>query len=121
MNMNDSDSLASALRANPMFSEALFDALPDVVFFVKDARSRYAAVNQTLVQRCGCKLKENLIGRTAAEVFGAPYGDTWLAQDEAVLASGNDIFDRLELHLYPDRDPGWCLTRKMALRDPDGK
>src|SRR4051812_27620416 len=104
MNIDPSDPLAQALSANPMFSEALFDALPDVVFFVKDAQSRYVAVNQTLAQRCGHQLKEKLIGRTTVEVFGASYGDTWLAQDEAVLTSGIDIFDRLELHLYPDRD-----------------
>ena len=33
----------------------LFDAIPGVVFFVKDAQARYALVNQTLVQRCGFK------------------------------------------------------------------
>lgn len=30
------------------FAEPLFDALPDVVFFVKDAQGRYLEVNQTL-------------------------------------------------------------------------
>ncbi|MGV7209547.1 helix-turn-helix domain-containing protein [Oxalobacteraceae bacterium A2-2] len=112
---------ALAVRlADPFFSEALFDALPDVVFFVKDIEGRYAVVNQTLAQRCGLKHKSLLLGRTAAEVFAAPFGQSYLAQDLAVLA-GQEIEEQLELHLYPNRDPGWCLTRKTALRDREGR
>ena len=33
--------------------EPVFDAMPDIVFFVKDAQARYALVNRTLVSRCG--------------------------------------------------------------------
>lgn len=105
--------------ADAFFAEPLFDALPDVVFFVKDAQARYVVVNQTLVQRCGVKNKAALIGRTPAEVFAQPFGQGYLAQDMAVLA-GAAIEDQLELHLYPNRDPGWCLTRKTALRDSGG-
>ncbi len=36
-----------------------------------------------------------------------------------VLQHGHEVKDQLELHLYPDRDPGWCLTNKIALRDKD--
>lgn len=107
--------------ADPFFAEALFDALPDVVFFVKDVQGRYVVVNQTLVQRCGQRHKAALIGRTPAEVFAHPFGHTYMAQDQAVLGGGSDIEDQLELHLYPSRDPGWCLTRKTALRDAAGR
>ncbi|MTW04579.1 helix-turn-helix domain-containing protein [Duganella ginsengisoli] len=103
------------------FSEHLFDALPDVVFFVKDAHGRYVVVNHTLVKRCGVKTKEALLGKTSAEVFAHPYGHNYLAQDLAVLAGKGDLDDQLELHLYPNRDPGWCLTRKMPLRDAGGQ
>jgi AraC-like DNA-binding protein len=106
--------------ADLFFSEALFDALPDVVFFVKDREGRYVVVNQTLVQRCGQRQKSALLGRTPAEVFAQPFGASYLAQDLAVLAGGEEIEDQLELHLYPNRDPGWCLTRKLALRDRAG-
>jgi hypothetical protein len=107
--------------ADPFFAEGLFDALPDVVFFVKDGEGRYVVVNQTLVQRCGQRHKSALIGRTPAEVFAHPFGQTYHAQDLLVLAGDNDIEDQLELHLYPNRDPGWCLTRKTALRDAQGR
>ena len=114
-------SALGAIMADPFFAETLFDALPDVVFFVKDSQGRYVVVNQTLVQRCGLRQKSALLGRTPAEVYAHPYGQSYLAQDMAVLAGGGDIEDQLELHLYPNRDPGWCLTRKTALRDAHGR
>jgi AraC-like DNA-binding protein len=123
-NPHQDDSARRALGAgiaDPFFAEALFDALPDVVFFVKDVQGRYVVVNQTLVQRCGQRHKAALLGRTSAEVFARPFGQTYLAQDMAVLAGGASIEDQLELHLYPNRDPGWCLTRKTALRDAAGR
>jgi AraC-like DNA-binding protein len=102
---------------NAFFAEPLFDALPDVVFFVKDAQGRYVVVNQTLVRRCGLKQKSALLGRTAAQVFPGAFGSRYQEQDRQVLADGSEIRDQLELHLYPNRDPGWCLTHKTALRD----
>ncbi|WP_374581696.1 helix-turn-helix domain-containing protein [Pseudoduganella sp.] len=102
------------------FAEPLFDTLPDVVFFLKDRQGRYVVVNQTLARRCGMKDKAGLLGKTANEVFAAPLGQRFQAQDQAVLDDGMLIEDQLELHLYPNRDPGWCLTQKRPLRDAHG-
>lgn len=101
------------------FAEALFDALPDVVFFVKDMQSRYVVVNQTLVERCGLRHKQALLGHTATEVFPASLAVSYEEQDQLVLSGEAEIHDQLELHLYPDRDPGWCLTHKIAVRNAD--
>jgi AraC-like DNA-binding protein len=98
----------------------LFDAIPGVVFFVKDAQARYALVNRTLVQRCGCKEKSQLVGLTAEEVFPARFGPLYTAQDRRVLADGRQLSDQLELHLYYGNQPIWCLTHKIALRNRDG-
>ncbi len=40
----------------------LLDAMPGVVFFVKDAQARYVLVNQTLATRCGYRDKSELLG-----------------------------------------------------------
>jgi AraC-like DNA-binding protein len=107
--------------ADVFFTEPLFDSLPDVVFFVKDMEGRYIVVNQTLAKRCGVKDKAALLGRTALEVFAPPFGSRFLAQDRAVLEGGGEIEDQLELHLYPNRAPGWCLTQKRALKNKAGR
>jgi len=107
--------------ADVFFTEPLFDALPDVVFFVKDLEGRYVVVNQTLARRCGVKDKAALLGRTALEAFAQPFGSRFLAQDRTVLDGLAEIEDQLELHLYPNRDPGWCLTQKRPLRNKAGR
>ena len=95
--------------------ERIFDLLPDVVFFVKDRAARYLRVNQTLLDRCRIADRRGIVGRTAAEVFPPPLGARYTAQDLLVLRTGTEIRDKLELHLYPGGEAGWCLTFKTPL------
>jgi AraC-like DNA-binding protein len=106
--------------AQPFSGEEAFDWLPDVVFFIKNARTEYVVVNQTLVERCGRQSKSELVGRRADELFPAPLGRNYRLQDERVLDDGAAIRDQLELHFYPTGRCGWCLTNKSALRGSDG-
>ena len=85
---NSGKQLLANSIADAFFVEPLFDAMPDLVFFVKDMQGRYVVVNQTLVTRCGFKDKEQLIGRTADEVFPASLAETYREQDELVLHKG---------------------------------
>jgi AraC-like DNA-binding protein len=98
----------------------LLDRLPDVVFFVKDTTGRYVTVNQTLVQRLGLSGKGDLLGRTTRDLFPAPLGERYLAQDLGVCRSGRELPDLLELHLYPNHQEGWCITTKVPIRGRDG-
>lgn len=95
--------------------QALFDALPDVVFFVKDRAGRYTHANLTLVRRLRLKRREDVLGRRAAEVFPSALGATYAAQDSRVLV-GETITNQLEVHLLPNRVAGWCLTCKYPYR-----
>ena len=93
-------------------AQALFDYLPDIVFFVKDREGRYTAANRTLVERCGLRSRSELLGKRPSDVLGAALGREYEKQDDAVLASGEEITDRLELHVTESHDIGWCLTTK---------
>ena len=94
---------------------ALFDLLPDVVFFVKDNEGRYTHANVTLRKRLGMLRGIGPIGKTAADVFPEPLGSRYLQQDLRVIQTGRPIIDELERHLFSDHAHGWCLTRKMPL------
>lgn len=102
-------------------TEALFDALPDVVFFIKDTLGRYLVVNQTLAARCTGGDKTRLIGKRPSEVFPAPLAASYARQDEMVIKTGQSVEHQLELHIYPGGRAGWCLTTKLALRDDKGR
>jgi AraC-like DNA-binding protein len=112
--------LAAVLAASS-YVERLFDRVPDVVFFVKDLEGRYRIVNTTLVERCGVGAKTALIGRTTTEVFPSPLGERYLEQDRIVLRTAAAISQKLELHLYPTRLEGWCLTDKLPLIGASGE
>jgi PAS domain S-box-containing protein len=101
--------------------EQLFDHVPDTVFFLKDISGRYVAVNQSLVERCGLKDKQQLVGKRVQDIFPPELAKRYAAQDAAVVRTGRPIVDRLELHWYARRRAGWCLTTKLPLRDEGGK
>jgi len=107
---------AAVAALSPDLLQRLFDTLPDVVFFAKDLQGRYTHASRTLLERLRLDDLSQLRGRRADEVFPAPLGQRFAEQDDAVLRDGTDIEGQLELHLYPNRAPGWCLTHKFAWR-----
>ncbi len=101
--------------------DRLFDGVPDIVFFVKDALGRYMAVNDTLAARCGLPNKEAALGLTTEELFPPPLGEAFALQDREILRGGSAIRDHLELHLYPGGRSGWCLTFKEPVMGKGGR
>ncbi len=95
--------------------QVLFDDLPDAVFFIKDTQGRYTHANLTLVRRLGLSRREDLIGQTPAMLFPPKLGSAYASQDRRVLG-GQAIEHQLEIHVFPNRAAGWCVTRKMPLR-----
>jgi len=87
----------------------------DAIFFIKDIEGRYIAVNQSLVERCGKKHKWEIIGKTVSDLYPANLAEEYSSQDREVLRTGRRILGKLEVHLYPDRSRGWCLTSKIPL------
>lgn len=116
MTQGDTTSGANSIDTSIHASELqdIFDALPDVVFFIKDNQGRYTHVNLTLVRRLGARSRADLVGKTPLQLFPARLGGSYLAQDQRTL-SGETIENQLELHLYANRAPGWCLTFKRPL------
>ncbi len=97
--------------------QRLFDDLPNVVFFIKDRAGRYLAVNRTLVERCGFADRAEVLDKRPSDLFPAPLAARYEKQDQRVLQSGRPVLDQLDLHFYPNRRRGWCLTSKYPIRD----
>lgn len=94
---------------------AVFDGLADTLFFLKDTAGCYTHVNLTMACRLGLARREDAIGHTPAELYPSGMGEAYLAQDRRVLR-GEIIENLLEVQLFPNRAPGWCLTHKRPLR-----
>jgi PAS domain S-box-containing protein len=112
---------AKLLESGLFRGDALFDHVHDIVFFLKDTQGRYTAVNDALVRRLGFAHKSGLLGKTVEQVFPQPLAASFAKQDQRILQGGAAINGQLELHLYANRQPGWCLTWKVALTDPKGR
>lgn len=102
------------MRIDPAEVEALFDAIPSVLFFAKDGDGRYTHVNQTMLRRLGIRSRAEVIGRRADEVYPAGLSAAYVEQDARVLA-GEVIENVMELHLFANRQPGWCLSCKRPI------
>lgn len=99
--------------------QCLMDTLPATVFFIKDLNGRYTHANMTLVRRLGLSRREDVLGRTPLEVFPQRLGEAYSSQDRRVLG-GQAISSQLEVHLFPNRASGWCLTHKKPLQGGPG-
>jgi PAS domain S-box-containing protein len=113
----------ATLRAAPGLAaaEALFDALEDVLFCVKDRDRRYVAANDAFVRAAGLRTRVELLGRTAREVFPTPLAAGYEQQDEEVLSRGVSIRNRLEMVTRRDGAIGWFVSQKVPVRDTTGQ
>lgn len=105
----------------PLFAEALFDHVPDVLFSIKDRDGRYLSMSNTCIERLGITHRSQAIGRTSHDLFPKHMADRYVQQDQQLFRTGKPIVNNLDLTLYPDRSPGWCITTKLPLRDPAGE
>ena len=101
--------------------QALFDLAPDIAFFVKDSDGRYVTVNQSLLSRHGLRQPSDAIGKRPIEICPGDFGRIPTEQDQRVLRTGKPLVEHLELQWYRPREPVWCLTTKLPLKDEKGK
>lgn len=98
----------------------LFDHAPDLAFFVKDHAGRYVAVNASLLKRHGYRHKSQVLGRRPCDICPGEFGRLPAEQDAQVLRTGIPLIDHLEQQWYLPRQPVWCVTTKLPLRDAAG-
>ena len=104
------------LTGTPGLVEALFDGLPDVLFYIKDSAGRYVWANRTLIERAGLRGVEAVEGKTADQLFPV-MGPSTVAQDVEVVRSGHPIREQLRLYKTHRGDRYWCLSSKFPLLD----
>lgn len=100
-------------------AEFLFDTIGDVLFCVKDRERRYVAANEAFIRRAGLLHRNELLGRTAREVFPAILAAGYEQQDEEVFSKGATVRDRLEM-ITTGGSVGWFVSQKIAVRSTAG-
>ena len=98
----------------------LFDHLPAVYFFIKDAQGRFMYVNESLRKVLGSS-EASIIGRTDDDFFSPELADAYRAEDREVMHTKQTITDRV--WLVPDRSGAlnWFVSTKSPLLDRSGQ
>jgi len=107
--------------ATPLISERLFAHVPDIVFCIKNIDGRYISANRAFADRLGLRSHQDIIGKTASELFPDYLATVYDGQDEIVFQSGDEIVDQLELVSNRDGGIGWHLASKLPLRGKTGE
>ncbi len=102
-------------------AELLFDSISDVLFCVKDRNRRYVAANEAFIRRARLQHKNELLGRTAREVFPAILAAGYEKQEEEVFRKGVAVRDRVEMITQSGGAVGWFVSQKVAVKSADGE
>ncbi len=106
--------------ASPAGFEVLFDYVPDVYFFVKDADGRFMRGNRAFLGLVGASQEADLIGRRDADLFPANWAENYRRDDREVLRLGRGMIDKAEPVRNPDGSVDWFCTTKLPLLDALG-
>lgn len=123
MNSRASSSKATGVSASASAFNALrglFDTLPDVQAWIKDAQRRYLWANRAFLLNYGMHELAEVLGKTDDDLSPAHLAAHFREGDEAVLA-GQSVQGRLELVGRFDHTAAWCFTTKLPVRDAKGR
>jgi AraC-like DNA-binding protein len=98
----------------------LFEHLPNLLYFAKDAQLRLMAGNRAFVERCGFRDEAEMVGHWDREIFPPELAEKYRQDDRRVIASGEALTGIVEL--FPNRvgEPEWFITDKIPLFDREG-
>jgi PAS domain S-box-containing protein len=95
----------------------LFEHLPGVQFWIKDAQGRFLAANAAFCAHFGLKDFAGLRGKTDYDVSPLHLAREYVQDDQAVLSSGRPQAGKMELVRERDGRLHWYATTKVPLRD----
>ncbi|MCC7207176.1 MAG: PAS domain-containing protein [Anaerolineae bacterium] len=113
--------MAEALEQERNQWRTLIDNVPDYIY-VKNAQSRFVTANAATALGMGASSPADLLGKTDADFYPPDLAASYLADEQALLKSGQPVINREEPAL--DRAGGktrWLLTNKIPLKNGQGK
>jgi PAS domain S-box-containing protein len=109
------DFLARAV--SPAGFDLLFEHLPDVYFFVKDAEGRFVRANRAFLKLARTANEAQLIGKRDQDLFPHALAENYSRDDRAVLESGEALIEKAELVQHSDGSVDWFCTTKLPVLD----
>lgn len=99
----------------------LYDSLPQTYFYAKDHHSRFTKVNQLFLDNHGYEHETQILGKCDRDFHPPLMAEAYMAEDQAVMASGKQQNSQVWLVLYRRRIPRWFRSTKTPLFGLDGQ
>lgn len=111
------EAFLSRLRSGQI-ALGLFEALPEVMFWLKDSVGRIIFANKACADVLKCK-PQDLIGKTDHDLYPATQATVYQNDDNKVFRSGKAMQNKMELLTRPGGTIEWRMASKIPLFDLD--
>jgi len=98
---------------------AMYDLLPDVLFWLKDHQGVFVHANQSFVEHVGMANLAQILGKTDYD-FSPPHIAKQFVEDDKRVLKGEQVTDRLEMNLTGQGGLAWFTTSKRPLLNQGG-
>lgn len=95
---------------------SIFDLVPELLFWIKDANSQMVYVNKSLRQHWGANEKKTIVGLTDFDFYSEHIAKQFIKDDKKVM-NGVTIANRLEIGVNHKGESSWYVTSKKPLFD----
>jgi PAS domain S-box-containing protein len=99
---------------------ALMNSLPDAIYF-KDRASRFLRVNQGFRDVLSLAAGAEIAGKTDLDLQPKELAEAFLAEERAIIETGQPIIDRIEYNPAQDGTPRWLSATKVPIIGADGQ
>ncbi len=100
----------------------LFEFLPSVYFYAKDAEHRYVCVNRpVLTEIFGMEQMDEVLGKSDLEIQAPAMAEAYHAEDRSVMEGGVVIPNEVWLVMLASGSPQWFVSTKTPLRNSVGE
>jgi AraC-like DNA-binding protein len=96
---------------------ALFEHLPDVEFFAKDAAGKFVAMSARTLWRVGMQREEEILGLDDFDIHPPAIAEAARLDDREVMRTRRPLIDRIEALFARTRAKEWFLTTKLPIVD----
>ncbi|QDV22060.1 helix-turn-helix transcriptional regulator [Aureliella helgolandensis] len=97
--------------------QELFEHLPGIYFFVKDAESRMMGASPGILARFGLSHEDDIIGTSDYDYFPQHIAAKFVEDDQQVMQTGTALIGRVEIWYTEQRLLDWFITNKHPIRD----
>ncbi len=97
----------------------LFEFIPGIVFYAKDRESRFVAANSTMLATKNLSSPAELLGRSDDEFHPPNLAEAYVAEDRAIMESGNALSNQSWFVIDQNGRPGWFRSSKVPLYSSD--